>query len=194
MANRRKLVIDASVLEGIGNSGAAVDNAGVTPAEPCPKRKKDSKVDAARVAALEKSINALKAKLDMFIAAESAPLESAEKLESLSDKLEEYVRNSKIACQSHAWLCQNQIASRLVQMEAETSKFHAPKDTSVYVLAELQSAFLEAVYNNLGTDAVLLHKICRFSLSEYEHLSLLEQSTKVVPATSGIFIEFRELS
>jgi len=78
-------------------------------------------------------------------------------------------------------------------MEAATSRFHAPKETSVYELAELQAAFLEAIFNTLGCEAVLLHKICRFSLSEYENMSLLEQSTKMVPASSGIFIEFREL-
>ena len=94
---------------------------------------------------------------------------------------------------SHAWLCQAQVANKLVQMEAATSRFHAPKETSVYELAELQAAFLEAIFNTLGCEAVLLHKICRFSLSEYENMSLLEQSTKMVPASSGIFIEFREL-
>lgn len=115
------------------------------------------------------------------------------KIEELREEFKQNFRKAEIACSKHPWLCQMGLAEKLLEVEEQTKKFATPKDTSVLDLHDFQAVFVEAIANTLGADAVILHKLARFSLLEYSALSMVEQSCKMIPSSSAIFAELHDL-
>jgi vacuolar-type H+-ATPase subunit I/STV1 len=113
-------------------------------------------------------------------------------VEALKNNFEMAIRKSEIACGLHEWICQKQLAEKLIEAEEETRRFSNPRDTSVYDLFNFQSKFLEAIATTLGPEATLLYKIARFSLLEFESLSVAEKTTKMISSSSVIFSELSD--
>jgi len=104
MTSRRKIVLDNTVLAGLGASGGQIETVeGVTPLEPPSKKKKDKDLTTivSRIATLETTL----AKLQMKLAADEAEREEQldcpkSDLENFKARFDDYVRNAEIACSS----------------------------------------------------------------------------------------------